>query len=140
MLSKLREQWHAATSSPSPLVRQVRRRRLTYLGYDALSDLERTIRRLDAAGVPGIIVEAGCALGGSTVVLGRAKLPDRKLRVYDVFGMIPPPSDATVRTSTRDTRPSRKVSPRESAETGTTGTRTTCGRRWRTRSAPSVWT
>jgi asparagine synthase (glutamine-hydrolysing) len=39
-------------------------------------------------------VEAGCALGGSTVVLGVAKRPDRPLRVYDVFGMIPPPSEA----------------------------------------------
>jgi predicted O-methyltransferase YrrM len=92
MFSKIREQWHALGASP--LVRQVRKRRLTYLGYDALSDLERTVRRLEAAGVPGIIVEAGCALGGSTVVLARAKRPDRPLRVYDVFGMIPPPSDA----------------------------------------------
>jgi O-methyltransferase len=90
MFSRLREQWHALGSSP--LVRQVRRRRLTYLGYDALSDLERTVHRLETAGVPGIIVEAGCALGGSTVVLARAKRPDRPLRVYDVFGMIPPPT------------------------------------------------
>jgi hypothetical protein len=92
MLRKIREQWSALTSSP--LVRQVRKRRLSYLGYDALSDLERTVRRLEAVGVPGIIVEAGCALGGSLVVLGMAKHPDRPLRAYDVFGMIPPPSDA----------------------------------------------
>ena len=92
MLRTLREQWYALSSSR--LVRQVRKRRLTYLGYDALSDLERTVRRLDAEGVPGIIVEAGCALGGSTVVLGVTKHPDRPLRAYDVFGMIPPPSDA----------------------------------------------
>ena len=92
MLRKLREQWYALSSSR--LVRQVRKRRLTYLDYDALSDLERTVRRLDAEGVPGIIVEAGCALGGSTVVLGMTKHPDRPLCAYDVFGMIPPPSDA----------------------------------------------
>jgi Macrocin-O-methyltransferase (TylF) len=92
MLRKLRGLWHALRSSQ--LVRQVRKRRLTYLGYDALSDLERTVRRLDAEGVPGLIVEAGCALGGSTVVLGLTKHHDRPLRAYDVFGMIPPPSDA----------------------------------------------
>ncbi len=92
MLRMLRERWSALSSSR--LVRQVRKRRLTYLGYDALSDLERTVRRIDAERVPGIIVEAGCALGGSTVVLGMTKRPDRPLRVYDVFGMIPPPSDA----------------------------------------------
>jgi hypothetical protein len=92
MAGKLRERWHALRASP--LVRQVRKRRLTYLGYDALSDLERTVRRLEAQGVRGIIVEAGCALGGSTVVLGLTKAPDRPLRAYDVFGMIPPPSEA----------------------------------------------
>jgi asparagine synthase (glutamine-hydrolysing) len=92
MLKTLREQWYALSSSR--VVRQVRKRRLTYLGYDALSDLERTVRWLDVERVPGIIVEAGCALGGSTVVLGMTKHPDRPLRAYDVFGMIPPPSDA----------------------------------------------
>ena len=92
MLGKLREQWYALGSSQ--LVRQVRQRRLTYLGYDALSDLEGAVRRLEAEDVPGIILEAGCALGGSTVVLGRTKHPERPLRAYDVFGMIPPPSDA----------------------------------------------
>ena len=89
---KLRETWFAVTASP--VAREVRRRRLTYLGYEAMADLERAVRRLEAGRIPGIIVEAGCALGGSTVVLGMAKRPDRPLRVYDVFGMIPPPSEA----------------------------------------------
>jgi Macrocin-O-methyltransferase (TylF) len=88
---KLRETWFAVTASP--VAREVRRRRLTYLGYEAMADLERAVRRLEAGRIPGIIVEAGCALGGSTVVLGIAKRPDRPLRVYDVFGMIPPPSE-----------------------------------------------
>jgi O-methyltransferase len=90
--ARLRERWRALTASRA--VREVRKRHLTYLGYDALSDLERAVHRLEAAGVPGIIVEAGCALGGSTVVLGLAKHPGRPLRAYDVFGLIPPPSDA----------------------------------------------
>jgi predicted O-methyltransferase YrrM len=90
--ARLRDRWRALTASRT--VREVRNRRLTYLGYDALADLERAVRRLEAAGVPGIIVEAGCALGGSTVVMGLAKHPDRPLRTYDVFGLIPPPSDA----------------------------------------------
>ena len=77
----------------SQLVRQVRKRRLTYLDYEALADLERRSGGWRRSRVPGIILEAGCALGGSTVVLGRAKSPDRPFRVYDVFGMIPPPSE-----------------------------------------------
>lgn len=92
MLSKLRSHWQALTASP--VVRRVRKRRLTYLGYDALADLERAVHRIDATNVPGIIVEAGCALGGSAVVLGSAKRRQRPLRLYDVFGLIPPPSPA----------------------------------------------
>lgn len=91
MVGKLRELWHALGSPP--VVREVRKRRLTYLGYDALSDLDRAVRRIESAGVPGIILEAGCALGGSLVVLGTAKRRERPLRAYDVFGMIPPPSE-----------------------------------------------
>jgi predicted O-methyltransferase YrrM len=90
LLSKLRTHWQALGSSP--VARRVRKRRLTYLGYDALADLEHAVRRIDAANVPGIIVEAGCGLGGSAVVLGRAKRKQRPLRLYDVFGLIPPPT------------------------------------------------
>lgn len=89
---RLAERWRALTASRT--VKEVRRRRLTYLSHAALSDLERAVRRLEAAGVAGIIVEAGCALGGSAVVLGTAKAAERPLRVYDVFGLIPPPSEA----------------------------------------------
>ena len=42
--------------------------------------------------MPGIFVEAGCALGGSTIVIAHAKEQERPLRVYDVFDMIPPPT------------------------------------------------
>jgi asparagine synthase (glutamine-hydrolysing) len=92
LLSKLRTLWQAVNSSP--VARQVRKRHLTYLGYDALADLEQAVRRIDATNVPGIIVEAGCGLGGSAVVLGRAKRRQRPLRLYDVFGLIPPPTQA----------------------------------------------
>jgi asparagine synthase (glutamine-hydrolysing) len=90
--ARLREGWRALTASRA--AREVRKRHLTYLGYDALADLEHAVLQLEAAGVPGILVEAGCALGGSTVVLGLAKRPGRPLWAYDVFGLIPPPSDA----------------------------------------------
>jgi len=49
-------------------------------------------RRMEVTGRPGIVIEAGCALGGSTIVLAKSKGPERPLRVYDVFGMIPPPT------------------------------------------------
>jgi asparagine synthase (glutamine-hydrolysing) len=43
--------------------------------------------------VPGLLVEAGTARGGSAIVLAAAKAPARALKVYDVFGMIPPPTE-----------------------------------------------
>jgi len=39
-----------------------------------------------------MIIEAGSALGGSSMLLASIKSNDRELRVYDVFGMIPAPS------------------------------------------------
>ena len=68
-------------------------RHLTYLSSEALWDLARGVREVEAKGLPGMLIEAGCALGGSAIVLARSKKTDRELRVYDVFGLIPPPSD-----------------------------------------------
>jgi asparagine synthase (glutamine-hydrolysing) len=41
----------------------------------------------------GILIEAGCDLGGSAIVIASAKSRTRQFYVYDVFGMIPPPSE-----------------------------------------------
>ena len=44
-------------------------------------------------GVPGLVIEAGTARGGSAIVLAAAKERERPMKVYDVFGMIPPPGE-----------------------------------------------
>jgi asparagine synthase (glutamine-hydrolysing) len=75
------------------MIQAVRGQRITYLERSALRDLWRRVGELERAGIEGAIVEAGCALGGSAVVLAAAKSRARPLEVYDVFGMIPPPSD-----------------------------------------------
>ena len=66
---------------------------LTYLEPPALYDLAWAASRLDKRKIEGAIIEAGCALGGSAVVLAAAKSRTRPLYVYDTFGMIPPPSE-----------------------------------------------
>ena len=66
---------------------------LTYLEPSALIDLARTVSQLESHGVGGAIIEAGCALGGSAIVLAAAKRRDRPMYVYDTFEMIPPPSE-----------------------------------------------
>lgn len=65
---------------------------LTYLRTDALLDLYDAARVLERRQVAGIFIEAGCALGGSALVIAFAKRSSRPLFVYDVFETIPPPS------------------------------------------------
>ena len=64
---------------------------LSYLGPNNLRTLAWAVTQLDANGVPGAILEAGTALGGSAIVMAAAKSAGRPLRAHDVFGMIPPP-------------------------------------------------
>jgi asparagine synthase (glutamine-hydrolysing) len=77
----------------SRAIKRVRQENLTYLDAAALVDLCERVVQLERDGRGGIIIEAGCALGGSAVVIAAAKHPSRPFYVYDLFGMIPPPSD-----------------------------------------------
>jgi O-methyltransferase len=78
--------------SNPPIIAAVRSDHLTYLEADALRSLYNAVKEVEHRGVDGILVEAGCALGGSAIVMATAKSPQRPFYVYDVFGMIPPPS------------------------------------------------
>jgi Macrocin-O-methyltransferase (TylF) len=71
----------------------VRGERLTYLKTGMLEDLAACALRLERDGLAGVIVEAGTARGGSAIVLAVTKSQVRPMKVYDVFGMIPPPSE-----------------------------------------------
>lgn len=75
------------------IIRTVQERGLTFLEEPALNDLYDAVRRIEQSRMPGALVEAGCAEGGSAIVLATAKSASRPLYVYDVFGMIPPPSE-----------------------------------------------
>jgi hypothetical protein len=75
------------------IVHEVRQKALTYLEPHALTDLYDVVRALETRNVEGAIVEAGCALGGSAIVITAAKRDARPFYVYDVFGTIPPPSE-----------------------------------------------
>jgi Macrocin-O-methyltransferase (TylF) len=71
---------------------RVQKKNLTYLDAPCLLDLYNTIRHLERKKIKGIFIEAGCALGGSAIVIASAKKKNRSFYIYDVFGMIPPPS------------------------------------------------
>jgi asparagine synthase (glutamine-hydrolysing) len=74
------------------IVRQIKERRLTYLTQRKLLQLIKTIKEIESKQVEGRFVEAGCALGGSLVLIA-AYAPGREISVYDTFEMIPAPGD-----------------------------------------------
>lgn len=75
------------------LIERIRAKHLTYLSASKLSAIALACQRAEDASLPGLFVETGCALGGSTILIGSLKGPQRKLQTYDVFGMIPPPTE-----------------------------------------------
>src|SRR6476620_3510321 len=75
------------------LISQIRDQKLTYLSESRLHALSELCLANERQNVPGVIIEAGCALGGSSILLCASKSPKRELFIYDVFDMIPPPGD-----------------------------------------------
>ncbi|MEW6715878.1 MAG: TylF/MycF/NovP-related O-methyltransferase [Chloroflexota bacterium] len=75
------------------VITRVRREKLTYLNTSALVDLYRAIHALEVGNRQGMLIEAGCAFGGSALVMAASKQRERPLRIYDTFGMIPSPSE-----------------------------------------------
>ncbi|HYO43951.1 MAG TPA: TylF/MycF/NovP-related O-methyltransferase [Candidatus Limnocylindrales bacterium] len=86
-----------ARAALSPAIEKVidgvREEHLSYLDVASLRTLAATIAEVEAAGIEGLVVECGTARGGSAITLAAAKATGRPMRVYDVFGMIPPPSE-----------------------------------------------
>jgi hypothetical protein len=74
-------------------IARARKEHLTYLKPDNLRELAARVLDVEKQGLPGLVIEAGTARGGSAIVMAAAKSPERPMKVYDVFGMIPPPSD-----------------------------------------------
>jgi Macrocin-O-methyltransferase (TylF) len=94
---RLSKEARAALSRLPPkereLILRIRSERLTYLSERKLASLAHICRQIEESDLPGVFLEAGCALGGSAILLATLKRPARPLRIYDVFGMIPPPSE-----------------------------------------------
>lgn len=73
-------------------IEKIRSMKITYLTDAKLASLALTCRELEAKQVDGIFIEAGCALGGSAALIASIKKKARPFQIYDVFGMIPPPT------------------------------------------------
>lgn len=75
------------------VIKQVLDENLSYLDLDALLELYLEVKKVKTSGRPGVIIEAGCGLGGSSLLITSAKEKSRRFYIYDVFGMIPSPTE-----------------------------------------------
>lgn len=75
------------------IARQVRAKRLTYLTDERFVSLAGEIDRIKRTDVPGDFYELGIALGGSAIFLASQLDGARRFKGFDVFGMIPPPTE-----------------------------------------------
>jgi O-methyltransferase len=80
-------------AATADVITRVCREHLTLSKPAILRELAAAVQETEAAGRPGLLIEAGTALGGSAIVIASAKSPGRPMRVYDAFAMIPPPTD-----------------------------------------------
>ena len=74
-------------------ITRARAEHLTFLKPDTCATSRRPCASIEDGGLPGLLIEAGTARGGSAIVIAPAKARERPLKVYDVFGMIPPPTE-----------------------------------------------
>lgn len=84
---------HLLLSATDRFINKIVTLKLSYLSNDALKLLAYYVRLIDLNKVPGVIIETGCALGGSSILMTKVKHSNRMLYVYDSFGMIPEPSE-----------------------------------------------
>lgn len=76
------------------LVSEIRAAYLSYCGSPKLENVADAILQIQREKTQGLYLEAGVALGGSAILLARLKPANVSLRLFDVFGMIPPPGDS----------------------------------------------
>lgn len=72
---------------------EVFKRKLSFSSVAALDELADIVKANDENNINGCIIEVGCALGGSAIVIAFAKNLNTSFFVYDTFNMIPAPSE-----------------------------------------------
>lgn len=74
------------------IIPDIRNRKLSYLSDNKFIQIISTLNDINNNRIEGMIIEAGCALGGSLVVLEQYSQA-QKIKVYDTFEMIPAPTE-----------------------------------------------
>lgn len=73
-------------------IHKIRKANLTYLSYEKLMNISRCIGYIEKIKIDGDFIEAGCALGGSAILIALQKDKSRGFDIYDTFTQIPEPS------------------------------------------------
>jgi asparagine synthase (glutamine-hydrolysing) len=74
------------------LIKDIRSKNLTYLSIRKLTNIAKICNNIKKDKLSGIFIEAGCALGGSTILISKLKNPITPFYAYDIFETIPPPT------------------------------------------------
>ncbi len=69
----------AAGPRRATVIKRVSEEKLTYLSQDNLATLATLVLDVERRGLPGAVVEAGTARGGSAIVMAAAKSPERPM-------------------------------------------------------------
>lgn len=93
VILKLQQLFYLLTNRKKYNLLEIKANNLTYLPARDLFNLHDTVRKIEEKKIPGLFLEAGCALGGSAIAIAKGKSQSRPFKIYDVFGMIPPPSE-----------------------------------------------
>ena len=75
------------------IILRIKINHLTFLGIKPLIELAYFCHYNELKKIPGIIIETGAALGGSSIVITASKNQSRPFYVYDIFERIPPPGE-----------------------------------------------
>lgn len=75
-------------------IADIRGASLSYCGKPKLENIAEAILLLRNEKIRGNYLEAGVALGGSAILIGKLKPKKATLKLYDVFSMIPAPGDS----------------------------------------------
>jgi O-methyltransferase len=88
---RMRYRW--ARTRLSKVARAIKDEHLTYLSLERLRNIENSLRTVERTKTPGDFIEFGVALGGSAIMICSHLSLSRTFHGFDVFGMIPPPSE-----------------------------------------------
>lgn len=75
------------------IVREVKARKLTYLSSQKILVLVDECRRAVKRNTASLVLECGCALGGSAAIISRLRPHDSLVALFDTFEGMPPPTE-----------------------------------------------